>query len=99
MKKVMHITFRNGESFDLPCQVIAESRARYYAVKDPDTTYEAELAYTLSSDSELRDWVFNNMNVKDFAGHLVRTSQPQPMDFNEGWNDSDFTTTDIEEMP
>lgn len=71
-KKVM-IELEDGRLFSVNAQVVAKSRAEYYAqidVKDDpslkfEEVYDKEFAYSISSEDELVDWLENNMNWYD----------------------------------
>jgi hypothetical protein len=99
MAKVIEVVFRDGSIWHVAAQPIAEARARYYAKADESTTYEAELAYTLSSDYELKDWATNNMNADELVKHATCHKPPIPLDFEEGWNDSENSIYNVEERP
>lgn len=89
----------DGSKWDVPAQIIAENRARYYACLDADevpspgsqdeSTYDNELDYALKSNSELRDWASNNMNWSDVEKHAVRFNGADAPDFQEGWVNGD----------
>ena len=85
---VIRVTMRDGSLWDVPALVVAENRAKYYAARDEDTTYEEELSYTLSDHYELMDWAANNMNWEDVAELAVKVKDPAPLtqdDFQNGW--------------
>lgn len=65
----------SGFVWDVPAEVIAKNRATYYAERDKDTSYDEEFKYTMSSNYELRDWFFGNMDWDDVseAATLVGT--------------------------
>lgn len=69
--KSIRVTFSNGERYDIPAELIAESRADYYATEfggeeaTYDKIYEKEYKYTLGDRIELIDWVSNNMEWED----------------------------------
>lgn len=88
MSRSLRVTMPDGSRWDVPAQVIAENRARYYAEVDPTTTYEEELEFTLSDDYELKDWAAGNMNWSDVVAHARKVSDREPLsasEFQEGW--------------
>lgn len=97
VSKVIRVVFRDGSIWDVAAQPIAENRARYYAEHDGSTTYEKELAYTLGDDYELKDWAFGNMLTAELAKHATCHKPPVPLDFEEGWSDSENSTYNVEE--
>lgn len=60
-KKVV-IKLADGRIYSIPVSVIAANRAKYYAEKDKDTTYDAEYDFVMEDDYEAADWLFNNMD-------------------------------------
>lgn len=64
MKKII-FELGDGRTYSVLADMVARDRATYYAEKDKSTTFEEEYNYTMSSDSELLDWVVNNMNWYD----------------------------------
>lgn len=97
--KFMEARFRDGSVWRVPCTVIAENRAKHYAEQDPSTTYDAEYAFTLDNNFELKDWCFGNMNASDLRQHAIMVEPPKPVDFDDGWNDCDNTTHEVRDLP
>lgn len=60
--KIVKIKSDCGRVFSINAMEVAKDRATYYSQRDSDTSYEEELVYTHSEDSELTEWLFNNMN-------------------------------------
>jgi hypothetical protein len=90
MPKYMEIKFSNGDTFRIPAQVIAESRARNYSqldfdrgeVSDLDAAYQHELEYSLNDDMELEDWFANNMLWSDVVAHArLMPKEDKPVDY------------------
>jgi hypothetical protein len=98
-EKFLEWTFPDGSTWRVPARVVAESRARYYAEKDPDTTYDEEFAYTLGDDYEISDWFFNNMNPEDVLHHAVRVKPPIPLSFTDGVRHDGAQCVVISEAP
>lgn len=63
--KRVKLFLQDGRVFSVSAHVIAHDRATYYAKKDPETTYAYE--YAAVDNSELRDWLLNNMDWWDLA--------------------------------
>lgn len=85
-EKYLRVTMLDGVQWDVPARVIAENRAKYYADKDPDTTYADEFEFTMTDKYELQDWAANNMDwddVKDYAKKV--DIEPIEVDYQEGW--------------
>lgn len=91
MKKYLRVTMPDGSKWDVPAQIIASNRARYYAKLDSgeesgepyNTIYALELS---ADDDELIDWAANNMNWNDVEGCATRIETPSiAPDYQEGW--------------
>ena len=85
MSRYLRVTMPDGSKWDVPTIFIAANRAKYYAEKDQDTTYEEEFTFTLHDDFELQDWAANNMNWDDVKSHAVEVKLPVEVDYQEGW--------------
>lgn len=70
IKSVKCILFQcqDGSIYGLPLKYVAEARAKYYAEKDKDTTFESEVEYVMKDPYEGIDWFRNNQNPEDFTG-------------------------------
>lgn len=85
MKPFLHVLLPTGHRYEIPTDVIAQSRAAYYHQQFKDTefpTLEAALEDTqaLFEDTrEVKDWALNNMSVEDLMQHarLVRYEPPE----------------------
>jgi len=105
--KYVKVLFSNGEKFRIPATTIAYDRARYYAhrdnpnstVTDPEwtKTYNDEKKYTLDDDSELLDWLWNNMNWEDVQQDAERvvTTDDQYV-YEEHWNEISENDSNVE---
>lgn len=80
----IHITMGDGTVWAVPAHLVAHNRASYYA-DDPDSSYEAEYAFTMGDDYELTDWAAGNMNWEDVAASARKVSDPPPPNFQQGW--------------
>lgn len=84
--------------WDVPADIIAGSRAEYYAKKDAGEkdvpaylkVLRKEYDYTMDSDDELLDWAANNMDWKDVKtfAELV-PNKDKKVDYQEGWVNGD----------
>lgn len=69
----------SGFVWNIPLRVIADARAKYYAARDSDTTYQDEFNYVMEDDYEGLDWFQNNMNFEDVESEAVLVTKPQPL--------------------
>ncbi len=81
--KIIRFECKNGAVWGLPLSVVAEDRAKYYAEKDKDTTYQEEYDFVMRDDYEGRDWFLNNMNAKDVRAHFTEISPPPKLTLDE----------------
>lgn len=99
----MLVRFSDSSWWKIPVQIIAESRAKYFAKTDSedgegeyDDIFNDELKYTLEDDTEIIDWAKNNMywdDVKDFA---IFEKQEKP-NYSKEWINCDSEIIEIEE--
>jgi hypothetical protein len=78
--KNLILVYPNGAEWAIPVSAIADNRAKYYAEKDKDTTYQEEYDHVMSDDYEAADWFFNNMNYEDVADVAFQVTPPAPFD-------------------
>lgn len=81
----------DGTIWDIPAEVIAKDRARYYAGRDSsvanyDKAYKKELAFTLSDAREILEWARGDMNWSEVSEHAteVRT-KPSVSCYDTDW--------------
>ncbi len=76
MSKTIIITFNNGEIYEVPADIVAQSRAEYYSqidgVEYGSDEYQKEYQYSYSDNYELLDWINNNMNWSDISKFAKR---------------------------
>ena len=60
--KKVTITTACHRGFEIDVHEIADDRAKYYAERDEDTTYEEEYQFLCEDNMEVTDWLFNNMD-------------------------------------
>jgi len=87
MSKFIEITDR-GNVWRIPLEVIADNRAKYYAERDSDTTYEEEFKYVMGDGFEGLDWYQNNMDFEDIADKAKQVAVPQPLKFPDPSEDT-----------
>ena len=92
MKKQIQITMPDGSIYGVPAEIIAEDRAKYYArldtrdcPEDFEKAKQREFEYTMSNNSEILDWMENNMDWDDVSRVAVLVKPPADLDFQEGW--------------
>lgn len=105
--KFVVVRFSNDDRFKIPFTVIAHDRAKYYAGRDnPDEsegstkwqeTYARERAYTLGSEEEILDWLWNNMNWEDVQQDAEKyvTTDDQYV-YEEHWNEISENDDNVE---
>lgn len=69
----------SGFVWEIPLEVIAADRAKYYAERDKDTTYQDEFYYVMDDECEGIDWFENNMNWEDVAKEAKLVVTPGPL--------------------
>lgn len=102
MKPFTQIAFPTGHVFEIPTQVIADSRAKIMQQMHPDEFPTAESAMEdtvglfTDSDYDIQDWARNNMNWSDLEplARLIRY-QPQALDHV---NDCEWSHHDVRAM-
>lgn len=88
-KKYIVFSVRDGTTWGVPAEVVAESKAQYYSTID--AVYQDEYDEAMSDDYELIDWAGNNMDWDDIKPHIVKLADPRPMrdvDYHFGWQES-----------
>ena len=102
--KHLRVTMPDGSRWDVPAEIIAKSRAAYYAKADTgedngpsfETHFKKEMEYTLKNDDELCDWAGNNMNWADVSAHARRVEDPpQEVDWEEGWTNGEMEVVEL----
>lgn len=82
-EKAIYIRLADGEEWAIPLRVVAEDRAKYYAEKDKETTFEEEFKFCMEDSYEGIDWFQNNMSCKDFKEHFVLIKEARKREFWE----------------
>ena len=90
--KYLVMTMPNGEIWQIPAEIIANSRANYYGEKEGPEMRKEEYEYTLNDNLELIDWAANNMNwseVKEFAKKIKEADPILEDAFEECWRNGE----------
>lgn len=85
----MRVEMPDGSRWDVPLQVIADSRDEYYSADAEDTIGFIRAGELDAYD--LTDWAANNMNwdeVRKYAVPLPASENQKP-DYQEGWVNGD----------
>ena len=65
-----------GFVWHIPLEKIADNRAKYYAERDSDTTYEEEFSYAMEDRHIAIDWFLSNMDYDDVEEFSVLVAKP-----------------------
>ena len=97
MEKYLRIEMPDGSKWDVPANIIADNRAKYYADKEStsknpyDKIYKEEFEITMEKGDdnyyELKDWASNNMDWKYVSDKAIKVGTPneKDVDYQEGW--------------
>lgn len=89
-KAVYRVEMEDHSLWDVPVQIIADSRDEHYASDKEDTV--GYIRKGSLNGGEIQDWAGNNMNwddVKEFA--VLAPAKPQKVDWEEGWCNGEKT--------
>lgn len=93
MHKFMTIEMPDASKWQVPVEIIARHRAEYYANEfdgDVERSLKEDTIPMFESDNkEIANWAVGNMDWSDFKGHQVRISDPEPVDYQEGWGNGE----------
>lgn len=95
-RKELRVTMPDLSVWAVPAILIAENRSRFYAERDPDTTYEEEMCYVLNDDPELMDWAESNMDWEDVKDHARQVEAAGSVDYQYGWVNGDKDVVEVE---
>ena len=86
--------------FDIPLEIIAINRAKYYVQKDIENgvvkkkdkkqAIDKEIEYALANNVECIDWASNNMDWQDVKPYAKTIYKEKP-NYNEQWPNADKT--------
>lgn len=81
---MFRVEMGDGSLWDVPVQMIADSRDKHYRDDGEDTV--GFIRDGGLGDYEIHDWAGNNMNWSDVKAFAVRApSKPQKVDWEDGW--------------
>jgi hypothetical protein len=75
-RKFICVEYR-GYAWDVPLVAVATHRARHYAERDKDTTFDDEYQFVMDDHAEGLDWFLNNMDWDDVADVSAMVSTPE----------------------
>lgn len=79
MERSIIIKFEEGDVYAVPVRIVALDRTKYYAERDGFKEGSSEWVdeYNYSKDdSEVVDWMFNNMDWRDLEPHAEWLASP-----------------------
>jgi len=92
----------DGSKWDVPADIIAENRAKYYEEKEGSDAYceEFKIAMEEKEGLEIIDWAAGNMNWDDVKHLAMRVEDAAECDFQEGWvnGEKEITERDTGEV-
>jgi hypothetical protein len=93
MNNQLQITMPDGSKWQVPVEVIANHRAKHYAI-DFDgyiqKSLELDTLPVFEDDlSNIHDWASNNMNWSDVQKHAIMV-KPGKTDYQKGWVNGDW---------
>ena len=78
------VEMSDGSRWNVPVQVIADSRDEFYREDEEDTI--GSIRDGRLSDSEIQDWAGNDMNWSDVQEFAVKAETPaKNIDWEDGW--------------
>jgi len=93
--KVIELTFKDGERWEIPLEFVAKHRTEYYKSKrEDDFNYQEEVDFVMTDDYEGKDWLKNNMNFEDFKDvvKIIPNDKPATKD----WRNAESTIIEKE---
>ena len=99
-EKYLRITMPNGSKWDVPVKLIAEDRAKYFAIRDTkrnkgpvyDKAFKEQFDNIMADDYAIHDWAANNMDWADVKD-VAKKAEFNPLtdkDFQKGWVSGDY---------
>jgi hypothetical protein len=81
---MLRVEMEDGSKWDVPVQVIADSRDEHYADEQEDTVGFIRAGGL--TDYEIKDWAAGNMNWSDVQECATKADlPPRKIDWQEGW--------------
>lgn len=87
-KNIYAVMMKNGDTYGVPAELIADSYAKYYEYygEDYQESFDAMMHWFHTDDYEFADWAKNNMDWDDVKDKAVLLSRHEiEVDFQEGW--------------
>ena len=78
---MIRVTFSNGEQWDVPAQIVADSRDENYKDEKEDTILS--IRQKRLDNYDLIDWFTNNMNWSDVAKFAKKVRDCAPIDYED----------------
>ena len=80
----LRVRFSNGDTFDVPLQVVADDRDKHYQNHKEDTVGKKDGWLAV-------DWAENNMNWSELEPYAVKVDTPPVLfDYSEAWSEADL---------
>lgn len=85
---IYRVEMTDGSLWDVPVQVIADSRDEFYREHNEDTI--GSIRDGTMDSSEIADWAQNDMNWSDVKEFAVKAeAKPKKIDWEEGWTNGE----------
>ncbi len=92
-EKYLRTTMLDGSKWDIPIDLIADARARYYAKRGIEKgdkrpyqeIFKKEFVYAMNDSSVIIDWAENNMNWSDVKFYARLVDKTPKQKWEEGW--------------
>jgi len=94
MKKFLRVKMADGVIYDIPAEIIAEHRAKYFENNSAEKLtyhassvkprlYNAEKEFALNNDEVLIEWAETRMTWKDVEPHAIKVNIDN--DYDRKW--------------
>ncbi len=92
-QRKLQIIFSNGETYEVPTDIICMDRAKYLAEVDGLTLEEFLKVEPLDKTDgyDIKDWCANNMNWSDLEEYVVRIKNNSVIDYEEEFCNADMS--------
>lgn len=87
----LRVLFENGECYDIPVDVILDSRAEHYADVDgiDFEEYVKLEPHDSVDDYDIKDWASNNMDWSDVKVYAVKVHESNHFDYEYAFTNAD----------
>lgn len=96
--KYLRFTMENGEVWDVPAIIIAESRAKYYAKTDRDTTFQEEVDYAMEDEYACSKWAQGDMNWSEIKSHAIKRESAEKPDYQHLYCNAETEFAEVEDV-